>query len=75
MAVRIWLIRHGLTALGEEKRYQGALDTSLSDKGRASLRPSDFAPACVYVSPAKRARETAEILFPASRQVPVPGLW
>lgn len=73
--MRIWLIRHGLTALGEEKRYQGALDTSLSDKGRASLRPSDFAPACVYVSPAKRARETAEILFPASRQVPVPGLW
>ena len=73
--MRIWLIRHGLTALGEEKRYQGALDTPLSEKGRAALRTADFAPARVYVSPAKRAVETAEILFPSSKLVEVPGLW
>lgn len=75
MAVNIFLIRHGLTAQGEEKRYQGALDTPLSQKGREALRPADFAPKRVYVSPAKRAVETAEILFPASRLVPMPGLW
>ena len=73
--MKIWLVRHGLTALGEEKRYQGVLDTSLSDKGRASLRPADFVPEHVYVSPAKRARETAELLFPNACQIPVPGLW
>lgn len=74
MAVRIWLIRHGLTRLGEEKRYQGATDTGLSDKGRAALRRADFAPAHVHVSPARRARETAELLFPGVRQIPVSGL-
>ena len=73
--MRIWLIRHGLTALGEERRYQGALDTPLSDRGRAALCPAFFAPERVYVSPAKRAAETAEILFPAAERIPVPGLW
>ena len=74
MAVRVWLIRHGLTRLGEEKRYQGAMDTGLSDKGRAALRRADFTPAHVHVSPARRARETAELLFPGVRQIPVSGL-
>ena len=72
--MRIWLIRHGLTRLGEEKRYQGATDTRLSDKGRAALRRADFTPAHVHVSPARRARETAELLFPGVRQIPVSGL-
>ena len=74
MAVRVWLIRHGLTRLGEEKRYQGATDTGLSDKGSAALRRADFTPAHVHVSPARRARETAELLFPGVRQIPVSGL-
>ena len=73
--MRVWLIRHGLTRLGEEKRYQGATDTGLSDTGRAALRKADFVPVRVYVSPARRARETAEILFPAARQIPKEGLW
>ncbi len=72
--MRIWLIRHGLTRLGEEKRYQGATDTGLSDKGCAALRRADFTPAHVHVSPARRARETAELLFPGVRQIPVSGL-
>ena len=33
--MKLWLIRHGLTRLGEEKRYQGALDEPLSERGRA----------------------------------------
>ncbi len=72
--MRVWLIRHGLTRLGEEKRYQGATDTGLSDKGCAALRRADFTPAHVHVSPARRARETAELLFPGVRQIPVSGL-
>ena len=72
--MKIWLIRHGLTRLGEEKRYQGALDEGLSDHGRAALRQADFSPSCVYVSPMLRARETAAILFPGAERIVVPDL-
>lgn len=72
--MKIWLIRHGLTRLGEEKRYQGALDEGLSVYGRAALKRADFAPPRVYVSPMLRARETAAILFPDSGQIVVPDL-
>lgn len=72
--MKLWLIRHGLTRLGEEKRYQGALDEPLSERGRAELRRADFAPARVYVSPMRRARETAAILFPDAEQVVVTDL-
>ena len=82
----IWLIRHGLTRLGEEGRYQGSTDAGLSERGRAELqrcagmfrrgnRISAFVlPDHVYVSPAKRARETAQILFPEAVQIVVEGL-
>ena len=72
--MKVWLIRHGLTRLGEEKRYQGRLDDGLSKAGRAALVRADFCPARVYVSPALRARETAEILFPGAEQVLCPDL-
>lgn len=72
--MRVWLIRHGLTALGEEGRYQGRLDAGLSDAGRAALIAADFVPAHVYVSPARRARETAALLFPGAGQRVVPAL-
>ena len=73
--MNIYLIRHGLTTPGEEGRYQGFLDESLSDKGRAQLAEAPQKPSHVYVSPAKRARETASILFPGAEQICVPGLW
>lgn len=73
--MNIYLIRHGLTIPGEEGRYQGFLDESLSDKGRAQLAEAPQKPSHVYVSPAKRARETASILFPGAEQICVPGLW
>ena len=66
--MNIYLIRHGLTTPGEEGRYQGFLDESLSDKGRAQLTEAPQKPSHVYVSPAKRARETASILFPCADQ-------
>ena len=72
--MRVWLIRHGLTALGEQGRYQGRLDDGLSKAGRAALRPADFTPAHVWVSPARRARETAALLFPDAEQRVVPAL-
>ena len=72
--MKLWLIRHGLTKLGEEKRYQGALDEPLSERGCAELKRADFAPARVYVSPMRRARETAAILFPDAEQIAVPEL-
>ena len=68
MALRVWLIRHGLTWLGEEKRYQGSLDDGLSTAGRTALKRASFTPDHVYVSPAARARETAEVLFPEAEQ-------
>ena len=74
MAVNVWLIRHGMTRLGEEKRYQGRLDDGLSETGRAALVRADLRPERVYVSPALRARETAEILFPEAEQVLCPEL-
>ena len=73
--MNIYLIRHGLTTPGEEGRYQGFLDESLSEKGRAQLTQAPQNPSHVYVSPAKRARETASILFPGAEQICVPGLW
>ena len=66
--MKLWLIRHGSTALNEAGRYQGRLDGGLSETGRASLRPADFRPAQLIVSPARRARETAAILFPEMEQ-------
>lgn len=72
--MKILLIRHGKTPQGERQQYQGALDTSLSEKGRASLRAAERMPQRLFVSPLKRARETAEILFPGVKQIIVPGL-
>ena len=69
----IWLIRHGLTALGEEKRYQGSTDTPLSDAGRLALQPDDRF-ARVFCSPLLRAAETAEILFPSAEKKTIPDL-
>ena len=71
--MRIWLIRHGLTVLGEEKRYQGSTDTPLSGAGRLALQPDDrFTRVCC--SPLLRAVETAEILFPSAEKRMIPDL-
>lgn len=70
----IFLLRHGATACNAERRYQGRGDVPLSPAGRAALRRADFSPEAVYVSPLSRAVETAAILFPGARQIPVPAL-
>ena len=70
----VWLLRHGMTADNARGRYQGRRDTPLSPEGVRAPRPADFSPATVYVSPLRRAVQTAHILFPAAALVTVGDL-
>ena len=70
----IYLLRHGLTAYNAEKRYQGQRDIPLSPEGLAQLRRADFDPDVVYITPLCRTRQTAEVLFPHAKLIPVDGL-
>lgn len=68
MTTRIFLIRHGATALTEESRFAGASsDVPLSDEGRRqaqqlAARLAGIPFAGIYASPLGRAMETARIL-------------
>lgn len=63
--LRIYLIRHGETEWNIQGKYQGQVDTDLSERGKwqgervgealAKIRPDH-----ILTSPLKRARETAE---------------
>lgn len=70
----IYLIRHGETAFNSEKRYQGSLDISLSEAGREKLAAADFCPEVVYTSHLRRTQETARVIFPEAKLVPVRDL-
>lgn len=70
----IYLLRHGLTIYNAEKRYQGVRDIPLSPEGKAQLCQADISPALVYVSPLRRARQTAELVFPNAELVTVDAL-
>lgn len=70
----VYLLRHGKTAWNLEGRYQGRSDIPLCEAGREALGPADFVPERVYVSPMKRAAETAALLFPGALCISVPGL-
>ena len=70
----IYLLRHGLTEYNAQKRYQGQRDIPLSEKGRNQLCRADINPRVVYISTLQRTKQTAEILFPGARLVPVDGL-
>ena len=77
MSREIVFLRHGRTPGNELHRYNGRTDEPLSDAGRAALAEVRFAfiaPPLVYVTPLRRTRETAAILFPDARQLTVPGL-
>lgn len=64
------LLRHAATAWNEEGRLQGMTDTLVSPKGEADARTWRLpAPADGwkrFSSPLKRARHTAELLWPAA---------
>ena len=72
--MKVWLLRHGMTACNAEGRYQGRLDVPLSPEGAKALCAADFAPETVYVSPLRRAVQTARILFPTAALVTVGDL-
>ena len=64
MALRLLLLRHGVTAWNRERRYQGWIDTPLSPEGlvqaeAAARELKEHAFAAVYASPLRRARDTA----------------
>ena len=75
------LIRHGESTWNQERRVQGHMDPSLSDRGRAQaellasrLKGRPFA--SLYTSPLRRALETASVLGESVgyRPEPVAGL-
>ncbi|MDO4522340.1 MAG: histidine phosphatase family protein [Eubacteriales bacterium] len=68
--MKIWLIRHGMTAGNQKKRYIGTTDEPLCDEGRRLLRSSPALPEVeeLYVSPLQRCIETAQILYPGMKE-------
>jgi len=68
--MRLLLARHGESVWNAEKRFQGHTDIALSDRGRAQAEAlgralRGYKVAAAYVSPFRRARETAEIALRA----------
>ena len=70
----IYFLRHGLTDYNAQKRYQGQRDIPLSAQGMAQLCKADIDPKVVYISTLQRTKQTAEVLFPYAKLVPVDAL-
>lgn len=70
------LLRHGRTSANLDNRYNGRTDDPLCEEGLreayAARAYPDLSP--VYVSPLKRARQTADICFPNAEQIVVEDL-
>lgn len=68
--MKLWLIRHGMTKGNQEHRYVGATDEGLLPEEKERLRAKsadmNLQLAIVFVSPARRCRETAACLFPGT---------
>ena len=75
---RLELLRHAMTQGNLEGRWTGTTDQGLCPEGtalaRRNARPSGAIPRRVWVSPLRRCRETAALLYPGAEQTPVPGL-
>ncbi len=71
----IYLVRHGRTQGNLEHRYVGSTDQPLCPEGRAMLEGRRLPPVeRLFVSPMRRCRETAELLYPHMPQEVVPDL-
>jgi len=71
MPTKLILIRHGITAWNQQRRYCGHKDVCLSSEGKrqaAKLRKKLESVNCdrIYVSDRKRAIQTAKIIFDGS---------
>src|ERR671922_834476 len=76
--VRLLLARHGETTWNAERRFQGRTEVALSPRGRAQSEAlgralRGYRVAAAYVSPFRRARETAEVAL-SGTAVPVTPL-
>ena len=74
--MRVLMIRHAKTPGNEERRYIGRTDEPLSEIGIAEAEALEKNPSLefVFVSPYRRAKETASILFPNAKQIVIDGL-
>ncbi len=77
MTTRLFLIRHGATALSAEDRFAGSTDVGLSDIGSEQARClgerlADDQIAAVYASPMKRTLATASIIALPHGLTPIP---
>ena len=75
--MKIVLIRHGATAGNIKKRYIGITDEDLCASGIESIHNNIKAGyyqevQAVYVSPMKRCRQTAKLIYPEYKQHIVP---
>ena len=76
---RIAFIRHGITEANEDGRYIGTTDLPLSSAGAQELfdklEKLDYPnPQKVYISPLKRCKQTASIIYPNCYTVELPEL-
>lgn len=63
--LKIVMIRHFATAGNLQKRYIGITDESLCEEGRRKIKEFSYPSVdTVYVSPLKRCRETAKLIYP-----------
>ena len=73
--LKLWFVRHGMTEGNSHQRYIGVTDEPLCEEGRKLLEKFTYpAVQALFVSPLKRCRETASILFPKGEQRIVPLL-
>ena len=71
----IYLFRHGQTLWNAQRRYIGSTDQALSPEGRAALTGRAGPPVDrLWVSPLRRCRETAAMLYPNMEQQAVEDL-
>lgn len=75
METKLLLIRHGQTPWNKLGKFQGCSDIELSDEGiKQAEHLSEYLNGnfdCVYASPLKRARKTAEIIAAKSETKPI----
>jgi broad specificity phosphatase PhoE len=77
MTTRIYLVRHGVTVVGDEDRFAGEIEVPLSDAGREQARALGARLAserldAVYASPLGRALETARLVAASHGKEVVP---
>lgn len=79
MRLKIRFLRHGLTVSNEAHKYLGRMDEGLSERGRMLLgekyeleKASGTETELLFVSPMRRCRETAELLFPGRKGICIP---